>query len=193
MTDKKEVQRIQQKYLTEGAESLTKEEIKILKYVGLNEDKIVDSDDYTEPQVQSMKRREAKGEKLTDTEKKVLLGKKIDKQQEFLDAFIHGTNDVFRKHYDFKEDGVSFDIAIREPNVSENGRILALTNSYLEGMGKFVTDTWYGIYYTLSLIRICGEQVPLELKDDDKMYSPTYNWLLKIGNDFSEWESRFHS
>jgi hypothetical protein len=193
MADKEAVAVIQQKALTEGLGSLTPEEVKALKYAGVNDEKIINSDDYSEPQIRNIKERKDKGKKISNDEQAALIGKKIDKQENVITSIIHGYNDIFHKHYNFKEDNVSFDITIREPNISENGRILAQTNQYLYGMAEFATDYWYNIYHTISLIRICGEQVPVELQDDDSIYSPAYVWLEQIGHDFDEWESRFHS
>lgn len=192
MASKEEIRRIQEKALTDLS-SLTEEEARILKYETPEPEKMIDTDDYNDAQVDGIKNRKAKGEKLSDEEETVLIGKKLDKQQNVLNNILHGYNDVFHKHYDYKEDGVSFDISIREPNIAETGRIVSMTSNYFEGLGNLVPTYWYNIFYTLSLIRVCGEKVPLELSSDEKMYSPSYAWLVDIGNDFDEWEKRFRS
>jgi len=190
----KSIQELKQELINgKSLGDFTKEEIELLKYGDNDDDEIVESGDYNDVQISDMKKRKAKGEKLTSTESKVLTGDRIDKAQEQLMRFVHGRNDIFHKHYDFKEDGVSFDISIREPNIGEQGRILAMQGNYLLGLGNYVNNYWNDIYYTLALIRTCGEQVPKELANDDKIYSPAYKWLEQICSDFSEWERRFHS
>lgn len=191
--DKQEIQRVKDKALQEGFDKLTEDEIHTLKYSRVDENKMIDSDDYTEPQKENMKKRKDKGKKLSPVENAVLKGVQKDKQDEMIRAVVHGYNDLFFKHYDFKEDGVSFDISIREPTIVENGEILAKTSNYIVGMANFVPAYWYNVYHTLALIRVCGESVPVELADDDSMYAPSYDWLVQIGNDFSEWEARFRS
>lgn len=189
----KELDRVEAKAADQGIGSLTKEELKLLKYAPNEQEDMVNSDDYSDVQIDNIKKSQKEGKRLSGVEKAALVGKKVDKQNEQLDVFIHGTNDVFTKNYDFKEDGVSFFIAIREPNIREQGLILGKTNVYLDGMSRYVDPTWFDIFYTLSLIRQCGVDVPVELQNDKTIYTPAYKWLTQIGADFSEWEGRFHS
>lgn len=189
----KELARIQAKVIDGGIGSLTKEEVKKLKYAPNDQEVMVNSDDFTDVQIANIKKSKKEGKQPSDIEKAALVGKKVDKQNEQLNVFIHGQNDVFTKHYDFKEDGVSFYIAIREPNIREQGLILGKTNVYLDGMSRYVDPTWFDIFYTLSLIRQCGVDVPLELQNDETIYTPAFKWLTQIGADFSEWEARFRS
>lgn len=189
---KEEIERVRNKAI-EDFSSLTPDEQKILEYAPNQDPREVDSDSYSALQIQNIKKDAAHGKEPTPEQKAAIIGKKQDKANQTINRVIHGTNDVFRKHYNFKEDGVSFDIAIREPNIREQGLILSRASAYLDGLGNYVDPTIYNIYYTLALIRECGVDVPIELADDETMYSPANRWLLQIWRDFSDWEARFQS
>lgn len=188
---KKELDAIEQKAMENGYENLTKDEQRIYKYYVNHEDVPVNSDDYSDVQIENINARKKAGNSVDEIEEAALLGKKVDKRDKVLDEFVQGVNTVFTKHYDFAEDGVSFDISIHEPSIRERGLIIGKTTRYLDGVGQLAGDYYYEVYYVLSLIRVCGDEVPLELADDSKMFAPTEKWLIKIGSDFKEWESRF--
>lgn len=188
---KKELDAIEQKAMDNGYENLTKEEQRLYKYYVNHEDIPVNSDDYSDIQVDNLNERKAAGNHLDEVEEAALLGKKVDKRDKMLDEFVQGTNTVFMHHYSFDEDKVSFDISIHEPSIRERGLIVGKTTRYLDGVGQLAGEYYYELFYTLSLIRICGDEVPLELSDDSKMFAPQEEWIMKIGSDFKEWESRF--
>lgn len=189
--DIKAYEKALQKANDEGYEALSDEELNLLKYHNTYQGKLVNSDDYSPMQIEDIKDREKSGGNVTDEEKAALVGKKVDKQKKLLDVVIHGTNDIFRKNYDFKEDGVSFDIAIRMPNIVEEGRIVARQNTYLQGTASYQNDYINTVFYGLALIRECGIEIPVQLQDDDKLYAGAMKWLYKIATDFLGWESRF--
>lgn len=189
--DKDTVLALREKASTKGFDSLTDEEQRILEYAPNLEETMVNSDDYSDVQIKNIEKSKEEGKKPSPEENAAMVGKAVDKTDNTLMRFVHGTNDVFRHHYNFKEDGVEFDIAIREPNIRERGLILARTSNYLDGMSSLVDISSYNIFSTLSLIRQCGVDIPLELQDDRTMYAPSMNWLLQIGSDFSDWEKRF--
>lgn len=189
--NQKIVNKIETKVMETGYDSLTDEEKKIYKYYANHEDIPVNSDDYSDVQIDNIKSRQNAGSPIDEIEEAALLGKQVDKRDKALDEFIQGTNTVFTKHYNFAEDGVSFDISIHEPSIRERGLIIGKTTRYLDGVGQLAGDYYYEVFYVLSLIRICGDEVPIELADDSKMFAPTEKWLVKIGSDFEEWEARF--
>lgn len=190
MVSESEKQRIIKKAINDIT-SLTPEELKIYKYKDVGAEEIVDSDDYSDAEVESIKERKENGEPISDVESAVLTGKKIDTKNELLTTIINGTNDVFVKQYHFAEDKVSFTITIREPNIREQGRILAEENRYLNGYGNYISGYWADVFYALALLRVCGERVPIELQDDREIHAPQYAWLIQILEDFNEWEARF--
>ena len=118
---KKELDAIEQKAMENGYENLTKEEQRLYKYYVNHEDIPVNSDDYSDIQVDNLNERKAAGNHLDEVEEAALLGKKVDKRDKMLDEFVQGTNTVFMRHYRFDEDKVSVDSAIHEPRIRERG------------------------------------------------------------------------
>lgn len=187
----KAYRKVLEKVQTEGYQNLTEDEINVLKYHDIDDGHMVNTDDYNDIQTKDIKERKDKGENLTDDEKAVLVGKKQDDRNKEVDVILHGVNDVWSKHYDYKEDGVEFDVSAHMPNIKENGRILSLLNQYLLGTSMMTSNYWYQVYHGLALLRVCGETVPDELKDDEHIYIVSANWLKNIDEDFSQWMSRF--
>lgn len=173
------------------ANELTPEQIDIVKYADNNEDKVVDSDDYTPAELAHIDYLEENKMPLGDEYQKVKAGKTIDNFDYVATTIIHGQNDLFVKHYNFKEDDVSFDISIKEPNISEEGQILAYQSQMLLGLNGSMSDYWNSVFYGLALIRVCGKSVPMQLEKDENIHAPQYPWLATIANDFLEWEARF--
>lgn len=191
MSDNKLYEEALQQANDKGYESLSPEQLAAIKYHSQQETKEVNSDDYSEAQIRDIKERLKHGEKVTPEERAAVQGKKLDEQSKVLDIVIHGVNDLFMKHYDFKEDKVSFDISIRMPNIREQGRVFALVSSYTGGAQYTLPDYWYKAYYALSLLRVCGVDVPKQLASDDTLYPVAAGWLVTIYNDWSNWEQRF--
>lgn len=176
-----------------GDGALTQDEKNILKYGAPEKEKMVNSDDYSELQAKDMKKRQDKGEKLDDVEATVLRGKRLDDSNEAVeDVVIAGHNDVWRKTYNYKEDGgLEFTVAIRMPTIVEEGRIKAKVQNYFVGTAGYYNDYWNGVYEALSDIRVCGVDVPKVFADDDKIYAVTADWLYNVWVDFEEWKARF--
>ena len=130
------------------------------------------------------------GEKLTEEEINQLKYIQDEDSVEKIDRIIRGVNDVWKKHYDFKKEwGVEFDIAIKAPNVIEQGQIQARREAYLEGMGMAVSPYVYQCYQTLATIRTCGVDVPKELEKDEDIFNLSV--LYAIGTDWGEWLTSF--
>lgn len=174
-----------------GTASLTLDEVKYLKYHDVDNGHIVESQDYSDAEKESFGKVEP--DKRSNEERAVVTGDKIDKQQEIVTHLLTRGNSVWSKSYDYHEDGVSFKISIHAPNLGEEGRIQAMTSRYLEGRSRDVPNYWYVVFNTISLIRICGEEVPDVFKEDNLIYmTPTITaWLENIYVDFGEWLARF--
>ena len=111
------------------------------------------------------------------------------KERKELDRIVHGVNDTWVKEYDIKELDLKFKISIKAPKVADQGRIQALLERYLDGVGSLVSQYVFTVYHTLATIRVCGIDVPIELQDDERIYNT--NILFRIGNDFAEWLDTF--
>lgn len=129
------------------------------------------------------------GEKLTEDEIKRLKFHDQAKDKADLEVIIRGVNNVWRRHYSFKEMGIDFTIAIHAPSILEQGKINALREQYLQGSGSFAPSSLFVAFQTLATIRVCGEEVPDFLKSDEDIYA--VHILQKIGYDFSEWLDSF--
>ena len=175
-----------------GVDALTKEEKDILKYQAPEEDKMVNTDNYTKSDVDNIKNKQEHNIPLSDTEKTVLMGKDIDEKNELVDVIVSGQNDVWTKTYDYTKDGgLKFTISIKAPTIVEEGQIAAMVQRYLGGSAMYWDEYTVGVYHALATIRVCGKQIPDVFKDDDHIYAVTQNWLYNIGKDFDEWQSRF--
>ena len=62
------------------------------------------------------------------------------KERKELDRIVHGDNDTWVKEYDIKELDLKFKISIKAPNVADQGRIQALRERYLDGVGSLVSQ-----------------------------------------------------
>jgi len=175
-----------------GVDSLTKEEKDILKYNAPVQDKMVNSDSYTENDMQNIKLKQEHNIPLSDVEKTAVLGKEVDEKNKLVDVILAGQNDVWEKTYDYTDDGgLKFTIAIKAPTIIEEGTISSMVQRYLGGTAMYWDDYTNGVYRALALIRVCGKKIPDVFKDDDHIYSVTQNWLYQIAVDFAEWQSRF--
>lgn len=130
-----------------------------------------------------------RGENLTDEEINLLKYHNAEAEHKELNRIIPGVNNVFSKHYDLKEFGMEFDIKIKAPNVVQQGKIQAMREAYLEGMGMAVSNFIFQCYHTLATIRVCGVEVPKELERDEDIYNIYI--LNVIGKDFAEWLNSF--
>lgn len=181
------------KKLTElGEQALTQDEKNVIKFGAPKEDVLVNSDAYDEIQVKDIKRRQKTGN-VSDEEVAALEGKDIDARNEMVEnIIIAGHNDVWSKHYNYKEDGgLEFDISIRMPTIIDEGSIRAKQQDYLGGTASYWPEYLSGVYYALALIRVCGVDVPDVFKDDRKIYAVTADWLFNIYQDFEEYAGRF--
>lgn len=176
---------------SKGFGALSIEDKKILKEHQPDEEKMVDTDNYTDIQTKSIKDRSDKGDNLSPEEKTVLVGKNIDEKNKLVDIIVKGQNDSFDKTYNYKEEGVSFRVVIKAPNAIENGAILAKLQQYLVGTASTWDDYTRGCYYAIALLQVCGKEVPKMFKDPDNIYPVTFDWLYQIYLDFGEWMSRF--
>lgn len=175
-----------------GIDSLTLDEKKILRFKQPENEKMIDSDKYSELEVSSIKERQKSGSKLTDDEQAVLLGKEIDNKNEIIDIVVNGQNDTWFKHYDYSKDGgPTFDISIKVPTIGEEGRIATLVQKYLGGTAVYWDAYTTSVYHGLALIQVCGRNIPKEFADPDKIYNVSAGYLHDINEDFVEWENRF--
>lgn len=168
---------------------LNKQEIEELKY---NQDT---EKDYTDKEIKELREKHENGEKLTEQESKAL--HEDDKKQQIkdIDYIIHGTNDTFVKDYNFLDDDKTLRIEIKAPNILEEGRINGLREQYLTGMGQAQNTFYYNAFDGLAVLRICGKNLPKELKTDDQIYGTDtmLDWLATIDTDFYNWLSRFRA
>lgn len=176
---------------SKGFSSLSLEDKKILKEHQPEEEKMVDTDNYTDIQTKSIKDRQEKGDNLSPEEKTVLVGKDLDEKNKLVDVIVKGQNDLFTHSYNYKEEGVSFDVAIKMPNAMEQGAILAKVQQYLVGTASTWDDYTRGCYYAIALLQVCGKKVPDMFKDPDNIYPVTFDWLYQIYLDFDEFAGRF--
>jgi len=175
-----------------GVDALEPEEKVILKYGGPEENKMVNTDNYSENDMENIRTKQQYKVPLDATEKTVLAGKDIDEKNKLTDVIIGGQNDIWEKTYDYTDDGgLKFTIAIKAPNIVEEGMIASKVQRYLGGTAVYWDDYTNGVYRALSLIRVCGKKVPDVFKDDERIYAVTANWLYQIGVDFAEWQSSF--
>lgn len=122
-------------------------------------------------------------------EKREEVGKQIQVEQD-IKKIIRGHNDVFRKFYDLEEQfGVKFTIAIKAPNIIEQGEIRARTESYLKGTGYLAPEPVIRQFNLLSSIQVCGVEIPEVLKDPENIYNPAI--LGVVADDFIEWLDSF--
>lgn len=131
------------------------------------------------------------GEKLTDDEINALKYFNNEEEINLIDRVIRGVNDTFVKEYNFTEWKLKFTVKIKAPNAIDQGKIQALRESYLNGMGMSVSTFIYQVYQTLATIRICGFDLPKELEKDEDIYN--LNILYIIGQDFNKWLATFRS
>lgn len=134
-------------------------------------DKLEQGTPLTEEEIQKVKYHESKQEQVA------------------LDRIIRGVNDVFVKDYVFEEfGGLALTIKIKAPNALEQGRINAVRENFVGGVGTMLNSFTYVSYHTLAVLEVCGIDVPKELNPKD-----IYNLgiVYKIGVDFAEWLSRF--
>ena len=180
------------KVTEKGVDALTMEEKKILRFGAPKDEKMIDTDKVSKLEVDNLKDRQKKGEKLTDDESTVLVGKEIDNKNELVDIIINGQNDTWHKDYDYsKDDGPKFSISIKAPTIGEEGRIQTLMQRYLGGTVVYWDDYTISVYHGLALIEVCGRKVPDIFKDPDKIYGVSAGYLHDINEDFIEWQNRF--
>lgn len=116
--------------------------------------------------------------------------KERKEQKEAIDRIIRGVNDTFEKEYDFSELGIGkLLIKIKAPNAIEIGKIQAKLSAYLGGMNNYASEYFIMVYQTLAAIRVCGEEVPKPLEDDEQIYN--LDILYVIGRDFQHWLNSF--
>lgn len=168
---------------------LTKQRIEELKY-GSTEEK---EKKYSTEELEQLRKRSENGEKLTEDEAAALHKNDNEKTIKDIDSIIRGVNDVFEKDYSFNEDNIKFTIKIKAPNIVQAGKIEALREQYLNGMGLSQTAFIFNAYDALATIRICGIDVPKELAVDENIYQPALEWLYEIDGDFNDWVARFHA
>jgi len=114
---------------------------------------------------------------------------KLDKERKAVNRIIKGQNDVFKKHYTFKDLGLEFTVKIKAPNAIEVGKIQARKMAYLNGMSNYTTDYFSIVYDTLAALRVTGIDVPKELASDEDLYN--LDIIYQIGVDFQQWLARF--
>lgn len=174
-----------------GFENLTPDEQLILKKGEPEEEKMINSDDYNDAQIENIKYKQKKGDPVSRDETAAVLGKEVDKKNKLIKYIVHGQNDVFHKDYDFKEDDVKFTVEIKMPNLREDGIIAARVQEYLGGTANYWDDSVRNIFYTVALLQTCGKKVPDLLSDPDKINPLMYPWLMAILEDFNEWMGQF--
>lgn len=168
--------------------NLTASEIEKLKYGEEPEEK-----EYTKEELAELRQKAENGEALTDEESSALHKEDNLNTIKDVDSIIRGYNDKFVKQYHFNEDKINFTIKLKVPNIVEAGKIEALRERYLDGMGLSQTNFVYNAFDALATIRVVGEDVPKELAKDSDIYTPALEWLFQIDVDFTEWMARFHS
>lgn len=168
---------------------LSKAEIEDLKY-NQDEDK-----EYSEKELKELRKKHENGEKLTKSEAQALHEEDKKQQIKDIDYIIHGTNDTFVKDYNFIDDDKKLRIEIKAPNIVEEGKINGLREQYLAGTGQAQNTFYYNAYDGLAVIRVCGKNVPKEIRSDEQLYATdaVLDWLATIDTDFYNWLSRFQA
>lgn len=115
---------------------------------------------------------------------------KKEKQARAINKIIKGENDTFEKDYDIKELGLKFKLKVRFPNVIEQAKANAMVERYFEGLSAYMSPNLVRMYRMLSIIHICGVEVPSILSDDEALYN--VQLLGYIASDFEEWMDTFH-
>lgn len=114
--------------------------------------------------------------------------KKIKEDVDTLHTLIRGTNDVFTKVYEFKELSEKLKVQVKYPTFLERGKINALREEMLFGMGRYQTEFIYEIFNTVAILEVCGIDVPEYLSKDRE---PREDILYTIGLDINEWIHSF--
>ena len=71
----------------------------------------------------------------------------------------------------------------------EQGKVHALRESYLGGVGTALSQQTYMAFYMLATLRICGEEIPRFLENDENIYAADILYIM--GMDFVEWLDSF--
>lgn len=111
------------------------------------------------------------------------------KDIEAIDRVIKGVNDIFEKEYKIEHLNKEFKLKVKYPNSLEQGKILARTSLYLEGMNRWMPENIYLAYNTMSMLKVCGVDVPDFLLKEEEIYD--MGIFLVIGRDLEEWMGRF--
>ena len=171
----------------ENGESLTQEELDSLKFS--NKSKNTTNEKTKAVTNEQLLEKAKKGETLTEEETERLKFVKEETTKNKLAVLINGVNNVWERNYTFDEVGVAFKIKVHAPTIVEQGKINALREQYLQGSGSFTPTSMFLAFQMLATIRICGEEIPEILADDDNIYAT--NILHRVGVDFYDWLNRF--
>ncbi|WRW34688.1 tail assembly chaperone [Staphylococcus phage CF5] len=104
-------------------------------------------------------------------------------KEKVVNKVIKGVNDVWEKEYNFEELDLRFKVKVKLPNAREQGNIMALRSSYLNGMDAYQSDMIINAYQMLATLQEVGVEVPKEFQDPEDIYnlyplSVMYNdWL----------------
>lgn len=114
--------------------------------------------------------------------------KKTKEDVETLHQLIRGQNDIYTKTYEFKELSEPLTVKVKYPTFLERGRINAIREEMLYGMGKYQTDFVYEVFNTVAILEVCGIDVPPYLSKDKE---PRDDVLYMIGLDINNWIHSF--
>lgn len=112
----------------------------------------------------------------------------LEKEVDMLNTLIRGENDIFEKEYTFKELKESLKVKVRYPTLIERGRINAIREEMLYGMGKYQPELVFVVFNTVAVLEVCGIDVPKYLRKES---SPRDDVLYRIGLDLSVWLNSF--
>lgn len=105
-----------------------------------------------------------------------------------LNVLLRGVNDTFKKHYNFEEDGLDFNIEIKVPNALEEAQIADKVYALFPDSNFIPGEVWQ-TYYTIYLVHDFSKGAPKALTDIDNIYNT--DWFTKIGADYQQWRSQF--
>jgi arginine utilization protein RocB len=166
---------------------LTEAEIDRLKYPESEKDRAEEEE--KELTYEELLAKAKSGEKLTEKETETLKFHTTGEENEQVKTIIRGVNNVWRKKYNFKERGLEFTVAVHAPSMIEQGKVHALRESYLGGVGTALSQQTYMAFYMLATLRICGEEIPRFLENDENIYAADILYIM--GMDFVEWLDSF--
>lgn len=92
-------------------------------------------------------------------------------KEKVVNKVIKGVNDVWEKEYNFEELDLRFKVKVKLPNAREQGNIMALRSSYLNGMDAYQSDMIINAYQMLATLQEVGVEVPKEFQDPEDIYN----------------------